>query len=99
MERKTMKRRPIFLAALVPVIILVMSIPLLPPVKEAQSEPESVTSVLIVYHGGQQTSEHEATPLDAEKVDALTQATTENVNVKSVASKISARLSTLGYRV
>jgi len=54
--------------------------------------------ILIVYHGGTPPW-RKAPPPDPGKVDALTQATTEKVNVRSIAEKMSETLTGKGYRV
>ncbi len=55
-------------------------------------------SVLIVYHGGQPPW-RTMPPLDQDEVDALTQATTEGVNVDVLARQIRDQLTAGGLRV
>jgi len=72
----------------------------IPGSARAQEEQaaKSPKSVLIVFHSG--TPPYTPTPpLDAEAADALTQPTTKNVNVRTVAGKIRESLEAEGVRV
>jgi flavodoxin len=65
--------------------------------RSAQAETAS-KNVMIVYHGGIPPW-RKAPDLDEKTVDALTQATTERVNVAVIASGIDTRLKEMGFRV
>lgn len=67
-------------------------------VRANAAAPGGAKSILVVYHGGQ-VSGRASAPLEQEDVDALTHATSRNINVEVVAGKIRDRLTADGCRV
>ncbi len=65
---------------------------------EFQNSRKQKQSILIVYHGGS-PDRKKSPPLKRGQVDALTQATTRDINVEAVASEMRERLIDLHCRV
>ena len=92
-----MRRGSIILASLLSNTFLCICLTHVCSGQEKSTSVHNPKSVLIVYHGGEPPMSPVPSIEDMD-VDALTQATSEDVNVKIVASGIRDRLITMGYR-